>query len=182
MVQIITCTVGAVWKIYQIFPGTNEVVNVKLKKNARGEIEVATYYCGNSDAITENGAVDFTRSALLALDRNTSLNHTLPTDLYPGHYRVYVYDIERDGTLHNGVRYPAVIPKEVFVTRDNFHGMNDFIYTYLQVPATQWHIYGGPEGSLRQLPWHYVATAAADTGPTRHCGPAAAADVALGQR
>ena len=54
------------------------------------------------------GDVDFNRSFLLALDRNTSHNHTLPCDLYPGHYRVYVYDIVHDGTLHNGVGYPAV--------------------------------------------------------------------------
>ena len=58
--------------------------------------------------LTEDGGVDFNRSALLALDRNTSLNHTLPFKLHPGHYRVYVYDIEQDGTLSNGVQYPAV--------------------------------------------------------------------------
>ena len=58
--------------------------------------------------ITDSGDVDFSRSFLLALDRNTSHNHTLPFDLYPGHYRVYVYDIEYDGTLQNGVGYPAV--------------------------------------------------------------------------
>ena len=55
-----------------------------------------------------SGDVDFSRSFLLALDRNTSHNYTLPFDLYPGHYRVYVYDIEHDGTLLNGVGYPAV--------------------------------------------------------------------------
>ena len=58
--------------------------------------------------LTEDGGVDFNRSALLALDRNTSLNHTLPFNLHPGHYRVYVYDIEQDGTLTNGVQYPAI--------------------------------------------------------------------------
>ena len=58
--------------------------------------------------ITDSGNLDFSRSFLLALDRNTSHNHTLPFDLYPGRYRVYVYDIEHDGTLHNGVGYPAV--------------------------------------------------------------------------
>ena len=57
--------------------------------------------------IDDNGDVDFTRSALLALDRNTSLHHTLPFNLYPGQYRVFVYDIESDGTLSNGVGYPA---------------------------------------------------------------------------
>ena len=58
--------------------------------------------------IDDNRDVDFTRSVLLALDRNTSLHHTLPFNLYPGQYRVFVYDIESDGTLSNGVGYPAV--------------------------------------------------------------------------
>ena len=58
--------------------------------------------------ITDSGDVDFSRSFLLALDKNTSHNHTLPFELYPGQYRVYVYDIEHDGTLNNGVGYPAV--------------------------------------------------------------------------
>ena len=58
--------------------------------------------------IDDNGDVDFTRSVLLALDRNTSLHHTLPFNLYPGQYRVFVYDIESDGTLYNVVGYPAV--------------------------------------------------------------------------
>ena len=60
--------------------------------------------------IDDNGDVNFTRSVLLALDRNTSLNYTLPSNLYPGQYRVYifVYDIEKNGTLYNGVGYPAV--------------------------------------------------------------------------
>ena len=77
-------------------------------------IVVTTVYSEHSTAsgalfsfvfITDSGDVDFSRSFLLALERNTSHNHT---HLYPGHYRVYVYDIEHDGTLHNGVGYPAV--------------------------------------------------------------------------
>ena len=60
--------------------------------------------------IDDNGDVDFTRSVPLTLDRNTSLHHTLPFNLlYPGQYRVFVYDIESDGTLSNGVGYPAVV-------------------------------------------------------------------------
>jgi hypothetical protein len=57
--------------------------------------------------ITESGNPNLSRSSLLALDRNTSYNHTLPIDLYPGHYSVYVYDIEYDGKLSSGVGYPA---------------------------------------------------------------------------
>ena len=64
--------------------------------------------------IDDNGDVDFTRSVLLALDRNTSLHHTLPFNLYPGQYRVFVYDIESDGTLSNGVGYPAVTNRDYY--------------------------------------------------------------------
>ena len=68
--------------------------------------------------LTEDGGVDFNRSVLLALDRNTSLNHTLPFNLHPGHYRVYVYDI---GTFSIGIKYPAVI-EEIFVTNTRYFG------------------------------------------------------------
>jgi hypothetical protein len=56
--------------------------------------------------IAESGRVNFNRSFLLALDKNTS-NHTLPFNLYPGHYQVFIYNIEHDRTLSNGVGYPA---------------------------------------------------------------------------
>ena len=58
--------------------------------------------------MTENEEVDFTRSDLLALDRETSRDYTLPFSLSPGGYRVFVYDIEQDGTLPSGLSYPAV--------------------------------------------------------------------------
>ena len=98
--------------------GTHDVLNVMASQTEERAITfVTTVYSEHSTAsgalfsfvfITDSRDVDFGRSFLLALDRNTSHNHTLPFDLYPGHYRVYVYDIEHDGTLHNGVGYPAV--------------------------------------------------------------------------
>jgi hypothetical protein len=74
--------------------------------------------------ITENGGVDFSRSFLLALDRNTSFNHTLSSDQYPGKYRVCVYDIEHNGALANGVGYPAVIDEfhSAVAVRDDSEG------------------------------------------------------------
>ena len=80
--------------------------------------------------LTEDGGVDFNRSALLALDRNTSLNHTLPFNLHPGHYRVYVYDIEQDGTLSNGVQYPAVTNEFKYNNDSNLISTDDiYIWT-----------------------------------------------------
>ena len=67
--------------------------------------------------ITDSGDVDFSRSFLLALDRNASHNYTLPFDLHPGQYQVYIYDIEYNGTLHNGLGYPAV-------TEEHYIGQN----------------------------------------------------------
>ena len=92
-------------------------MNATATLNAANDVEVTTLYSEHSDArgalfdfvfIDDNGDVNFTRSVLLTLDRNTSLHHTLPFNLYPGQYRVFVYDIESDGTLSNGVGYPAV--------------------------------------------------------------------------
>jgi hypothetical protein len=81
-------------------------------ETANGMINTSVTYSEHSTAsgalfsfvyIAESGSVNFNKSFLLALDKNTS-NHTL---LYPGHYQVYIYDIEHDGTLSNGVGYPA---------------------------------------------------------------------------
>ena len=55
----------------------------------------------------DSGGIDFSKSAYVALDRNASLLYTLPFMLYPGHFIIFAYDIEEDGTLFNGVGYPA---------------------------------------------------------------------------
>ena len=97
--------------------GTHDVAMATALEMHQETIVLMTVYSEYSTAsgalfsfvfVTDSGEVDFSRSFLLALDRNTSHNHTLPFDLYPGHYRVYVYDIEHDGTLQNGMAYPAV--------------------------------------------------------------------------
>ena len=99
---------------------------------ARNSLTVFTMFSKHSDAsgalfscvfITDSEDVDFSKSFLLALDRNTSHNHTLPFDLYPGLYRVYVYDIEHDGTLNNGVRYPAVTDPLLINITNNGNGL-----------------------------------------------------------
>ena len=100
--------------------GTHDVAMVATLETHEKAIILETVYSEHSTAsgalfsfvfITESGDVDFSRSFLLALDRTTSHNHTLPFDLYPGHYTVYVYDIEHEGVLRNGVRYPAVMDR-----------------------------------------------------------------------
>ena len=85
--------------------------------------------------IDDNGDVDFTRSVFLALDRNsTSLHHTLPFNLYPGQYRVFVYDIESDGTLSNGAGYPAITGGYYFNTTSFFDGIDE------DCPGTQYRV------------------------------------------
>jgi len=108
---------------------THNLESITTSIGAEKSYVITILYNEHSDAsgallcfvfITENGVVDFTRSALLALDRNTSFNQTLPFDLYPGHYGVYVYDIECDGTLSNGLQYPAVT--DHFIVTGNSFG------------------------------------------------------------
>ena len=66
--------------------------------------------------------VDFTRSAIIALDKASSLSYTLPFELYAGKYRMLIYDIEQDGTLLSGVGYPAISTDEI-TTRSDSQGM-----------------------------------------------------------
>ena len=70
--------------------------------------------------IDEDRSIDFSRSSYLFLDRNASLNYTLPDDLTPGLYRVFAYDIESDGRLHKGVGYPA--SRDQFTIAGNSRG------------------------------------------------------------
>ena len=113
--------------------GTHDILNATTTETDDDAIVITTLYSEHSDArgalfdfvfIDDNGDVDFTRSVLLALDRNTSLHHTLPFNLYPGQYRVFVYDIESDGTLSNGVGYPAVTDELMLSNRNYSQGIS----------------------------------------------------------
>ena len=120
-----------------LYIGTHDILNATTTETDDGAIVITTLYSVHSDArgalfdfvfIDDNGDVDFNRSVLLALDRNTFLHHTLPFNLYPGQYRVFVYDIESDGTLSNGVSYPAVTNE--LSTSKEYQG-NLFVYVYI---------------------------------------------------
>ena len=98
--------------------GTHDVESVTFEELGEiGEFSVMVVYSEHSTAsgallsfvfITNIGDVDFNRSFLLGLDMSTSFDHVLSFALYSGgRYRVYVYDIERNGILSNGVRCPA---------------------------------------------------------------------------
>jgi hypothetical protein len=114
--------------------GTHDVVNSTVFVTETGITITSAAYSEHSTAsgvlynfvyISVKGGVDFSRSALLALDRNSSYNHTLPFNLYPGHYRVYVYDIEHDRTLSNGVGFPA---KEIHYVAGQSHHRSKQVY------------------------------------------------------
>ena len=89
-------------------------MNAKATESDDDEIFLTTVYSEHSEAkgalyyfvyVHENREVDFTRSVFLVSERNVTHNHTsLP---YLGEYRVFVYDIESDGTLSSGEGYPA---------------------------------------------------------------------------
>jgi hypothetical protein len=107
------CTFATVSEYIHV--GTHDILNATVIME--DEVILTVEFSEHSTAsgalfsfvyITESGDLDFTRSFLLTLDRNSSYNYTLPSDLHPGHYMVHVYDIECDGVLSSGVGYPAV--------------------------------------------------------------------------
>lgn len=109
--------------------GTHGIANATVTQSSAGSVAVSTEYTNNSDEsgalfnlvfINDREEVDFSRSILLPLDRITSGTYTLPFDPYPGQYRVFVYDIESDGTLTSGVGYPAVTDE--LITTGNGQG------------------------------------------------------------
>ena len=99
-----------------IIIGTHDIIAATPIMDSN-ETRITTQYFEESSAsgalyvlvfVTDEEEVDFIRSHLLALDRETSRDYTLPFSLSPGGYRVFVYDVEQDGTLPSGVSYPAV--------------------------------------------------------------------------
>ena len=100
-----------------IYAATHDIADVTVVETEQNAVAITTRYSILSNArgalfifasIDNSGDVDFTRSVLLALDRETSHDYTLPFSLSPGGCRVFVYDIEHDATLPSGVSYPAV--------------------------------------------------------------------------
>ena len=108
--------------------GTHGIVDVMVTAIEGGTVRAAVTYTPDCNAalgtlfsftfITDTGTVDFTRSILLPVDRNSSLSSTLPIHLSPGQYRVHVYDIEQEGILNNGTNYPA---QELNLTLDGIN-------------------------------------------------------------
>ena len=112
------------------FAGTHDIIAATVLTEDSATM-ITTQYFEESSAsgalyvlvfVTENEEVDFTRSVLLALDRETSCDYTLPFSLSPGVYKVFVYAIEHDGTLPSGVGYPAV-RSELEITSGNSQGV-----------------------------------------------------------
>ncbi len=122
--------------------GTHDIRNATVTEEDTG-ITVETDYFEHSSAsgalfifvpLDDSGAADLTRAIYLALNRSTSRNHGLSFSLSGGRMAVFVYDIERDGTLVSGVDYPAVIRELVtsnattqgtFILFNKGHSMND---------------------------------------------------------
>lgn len=109
--------------------GTHYIINITVNEAQNKAIEVTTVYSDYSGAngallnfvfTDDTNSVNFTRSALLALDRKKSSNYVLPISLFPGKYSVLVFDIERNGTLSSGVSYPA--DTDVFLASEEGRG------------------------------------------------------------
>ena len=78
--------------------------------------------------INEDRSIDFKKSIYLPLDRSSSHNYTLPNISTPGQYQMFVYDIDRDVTLHDSVNYPA--NSDMFsIISDGLQGKDNFFLT-----------------------------------------------------
>ena len=94
--------------------GTHDVLDTEIEPNSEGT-DIHVQYVANTRAVGSlllfipfsNRQVDFSRSAYLPLDKNLR-DYTLPSQLPPESYIISSYDIEENGTLQNGVVYPAV--------------------------------------------------------------------------
>lgn len=101
--------------MYTIHIGTHDIMGATITETQNSAIEVSiTFFVGtnargallNCIYISDSGDINFERSALLTVERNNHLIFTI--NLSAGRYRILVYDIEHDGTLSNGIGYPAV--------------------------------------------------------------------------
>ena len=99
-----------------MYEGTHDIRNAEIVATDN-MVSIITSYFEYSSArgalyififITSDGEADLAKSALVALNRNASYDYSLPLDLSVGQYRILTYDIEQDGTLSNGIGYPAV--------------------------------------------------------------------------
>lgn len=64
--------------------------------------------------VTKNGKSDFRKSATVTLNEEVSRRpYRLPFKLSAGNYKVFVYDVEKNKMLLDGVVYPAVTRNEL---------------------------------------------------------------------
>ena len=116
------------------YAGTHDVVNVVVSRS--NGIQISTVYSEHADArgallsiVREDSeSIDL----IIPLNRSVSSNYTLSFTLYPGQYRVVVYDIEQDGTMHSGVGYPAVT-EELFIHNESSQGRQEATSQYSSI-------------------------------------------------
>ena len=110
-----------------LFTGTHGILSIDATPTLSEILMKIAYYRHSNTRgaflsvvfITHDGGVDFTKSALLPMEKD---NNTLPHRLHsPGTYEVHAYDIEEDGTLATGVGYPAVSTDVIPVHGDSKH-------------------------------------------------------------
>lgn len=108
--------------------GTHDIKDITVNKTQNNAVKVTTVY--NSEPSDAKGALyifvfiddsNTTRLTFFALDKNDSHDYTLPFNkLLPGNYTVFVYDIEHDGTLSDGIGYPAA--RDMLLTSNEYKG------------------------------------------------------------
>lgn len=84
--------------------------------------------------MNDRDEVDLSKSSLITLEKNIYPNSSLLQQLHHGRYIAFVYDIEHDGTLPNGVGYPAVITEDpIEIPSKQLHGHIRVLITHISV-------------------------------------------------
>ena len=116
-----------------IVTGTHDVMNANFDVTSH---TITTEYFEYSTAmgalyififINKDRSIDFKKSVYLPLDRSSSHNYTL-TDISPGRYEMFVYDIESEVTLHDSVNYPANT-NMFFIISNGSQGKKQFFFS-----------------------------------------------------
>ena len=96
--------------------GLHDLQNIEIEFSSTAVTVTAVYFKHSTARgaiirilyVMDDGSVDYTKSPIIVLDRSTPPGYVLPFKLYAGSYLVFAHDIESDGTLQDGVGFPAV--------------------------------------------------------------------------
>ena len=116
--------------------GTHDIQTASISEIASGEVEASISFTPGSLArgallIIHGGVGTGKSSLLLPFGRDMTINYTLSIGLTTGQFKTFWYDIEGDGTLTNGVNYPAVTGELTKMSTGMLIGYHSVILFYI---------------------------------------------------